>query len=246
MKHFSILQLTATATATMRTIFKTNRALIFDVETTGLLPKKGQPVKDYPHIIQMSFVLFNLLTKTVELQKNFYINIPNDVEITEKITELTGITKKMCSTSGVSIIYALNEFYQAYNSCDVIIAHNHEFDSQMIKLEIYRNREILQKANDKVECLNLFNSIYDSIYNIEHFCTMKSSVDICNILIQKPGKTPYKKWPTLLELYEHLFGETPSGLHNSMVDTLVCMRCYLKIKHGIEMRSSYFYELPKI
>jgi DNA polymerase-3 subunit alpha len=233
---------------TMRTIFKTNRALIFDVETTGLLPKKGHqvPIQDYPHITQMSFIVLNLLTKTVELQKNFYINIPNDVEITEKITELTGITKKMCTTLGVSIIYALNEFYQAYNTCDVIVAHNHEFDSEMMKLEIYRNREILQKANETVECLNLFNTVYDNIYNIQHYCTMKSSVAVCDIMIQKPGKNPYKKWPTLCELYKHLFGETPTGLHNSMVDTLVCMRCYLILSFQFYITDAYFEELSKI
>jgi len=230
------------ATNTMRTIFKTNRALIFDVETTGLLPIKGQqvPVQDYPYIIQLSFVVVNLLTKTVELQKNFYVNIPNDVEIAEKITELTGITKKMCTTMGVSIIYALNELYQAYNTCDVIVAHNHEFDSQMVKLEIYRNRAILQKANDTVECLNLFNIKYDNIFNMQHVCTMKSTVDICNILTEKPGGEPYKKWPTLSELYKHLFNETPTGLHNSMVDTLVCMRCYLKLNKNYEISNEEF------
>ena len=30
----------------------------------------------------------------------------------------------------------------------------------------------------------------------------------------------------LLELYQHLFNETPSNLHDAMVDVLVCVQCY--------------------
>jgi hypothetical protein len=38
----------------------------------------------------------------------------------------------------------------------------------------------------------------------------------------------YMKFPTLCELYMHLFHKTPENLHNSMMDVLVCLRCYLK------------------
>ena len=42
------------------------------------------------------------------------------------------------------------------------------------------------------------------------------------------------KYPKLMELHKHLFNTIPDGLHNSMVDVLVCLRCYGKIKHNVD------------
>ena len=42
----------------------------------------------------------------------------------------------------------------------------------------------------------------------------------------------YKKKPKLIELYKHLFNNKEvDGLHNSMMDVLVCLQCYLKMRH---------------
>ena len=46
--------------------------------------------------------------------------------------------------------------------------------------------------------------------------------------------------PKLVELYQELFRGTPANLHNSLVDTLVCMRCYLKMRHGIDIDEGDF------
>ena len=42
------------------------------------------------------------------------------------------------------------------------------------------------------------------------------------------------KWPKLIELYRILFGfsTVTLQLHNSLVDTLVCLRCFLKTEHN--------------
>ena len=60
---------------------------------------------------------------------------------------------------------------------------------------------------------------------------MQESIDICNLtMVSKfnPSKQ-FKKNPKLSELYQHLFQKIPENLHNSMIDTLVCLRCFLKI-----------------
>jgi hypothetical protein len=49
-----------------------------------------------------------------------------------------------------------------------------------------------------------------------------------------PEQKKYKKWPKLVELYFALFDENPDGLHNSMMDVLVCLRCYLKMRHNFD------------
>ena len=64
---------------------------------------------------------------------------------------------------------------------------------------------------------------------------MKKGTDLCNILVESknPKYPPSKKWPRLNELYTKLFdGATVDGLHNSMIDVLACLRCYLKMRHN--------------
>ena len=142
-----------------------NRILIFDVETTGLLPKASD-IALYPYIIQFSFILYNLETRAIERKHNFYINVP--VDVPDKITEITGITKQMCDERGIPILVALDCFYDCYAMAGCVIAHNLSFDATMIRVELDRNRaEIDMKAH---YCFNIFDSEFEvfikgSLYN---------------------------------------------------------------------------------
>jgi len=171
---------------------------------------------------------------------NAYINISQDIVISPKITELTDITREICD-KGIPLLNALEKFYAAYKECDCIVAHNLDFDSGMIQIELQRNREALLQRNPEI--LKLFKSEFDK-FGMEKFCTMMSSIHSCGILvtnIDKKGHTySYKKFPKLSETYEHLFSQIPRNLHNSMMDTLVCLRCYLKMRHGLDIHNSKF------
>lgn len=213
--------------------------LVFDTETTGLMPKSGRgtpspPIEAYPHILQLSFAVYDMFDRKIVSQYDSYVNVSTDIEIDNKITELTGITREKCN-GGANIVDVLESFYKAYIMCEGLVAHNIEFDEKMIMIELERNREqIMDKAS---YCFTLFNPIYEKVHNMERFCTMKKGTDICNILVESklPGRPPSKKWPRLIELHASLFaGEVPDGLHNSMVDVLACLRCYLKMRHGID------------
>jgi DNA polymerase III epsilon subunit-like protein len=210
------------------------KLLIFDVETTGLLPKAGSGDPS-PHIIQFSFILYNVEDNIIEEIHNYYIQVGSDVVISPKITELTGITRDMCDSQGIHIVDALLHFSRAYDQATMVIAHNHSFDSAMVKIEVERNRD-----HPRANFINMFQP--DGPSKIQ-FCTMRSSVNICNIMVEKPGQKPYKKWPTLLELYMHQFASTPDNLHNAIVDVLVCMRCFLKLYYDRDMGDAAFGQL---
>jgi len=207
---------------------------VFDVETTGLL-------KENPYIIQFSFVLYNLETRTIERKHDFYINPP--VEIPEKITEITGITKELCIAKSVPIILALDCFYYCYTMCSSVIAHNIKFDTSVITIEINRNREIIEKHAHY--CLNIFDKTFEKNRGIKQFCTMRYSTSICNIMVSRTpsSSTKYKKWPTLLEFHQYLFNSVPNNLHNSITDVLVCLRCYLKSFRKITVEDAEFIEM---
>lgn len=218
---------------------KVERVLVFDVETSGLIPREREDVhiNDLPYILQLSYVIFETKGWQVVKCMDTYINVDKSVEISEKITELTGITRKMCDR-GINIDVALHEFAFDYMNSDVIVAHNINFDREMIKIEIERN-----KLHLKQEWHNVFNREFEKENNKINYCTMYSSKYICKLeRINDKGEKYYKS-PKLLELHEHLFGTTPENLHNSLIDTFVCLRCFVKLRFKFDMPLRQFPEI---
>jgi DNA polymerase III epsilon subunit-like protein len=227
---------------------KSRNAIIFDVETTGLLPKGNQSIQpmnsvnlsDYPYITQLSFFVFDLDTKVIRTAYNVYIKLPKEVEISQFITDLTGVTREICD-QGVPITEALATFYNTYVCCDQIVAHNMEFDSTMIRVELERNCKQLIKTCPFIMGMRNFSNKL----NPRMICTMRHTIDLCDIQ-RKNTRGLYKKFPKLQELYLQLFcnndenaANAPKNLHNSLMDTLVCLRCYLELT-GNHMEQSVF------
>jgi len=105
---------------------------------------------------------------------------------------------------------ALSTFYQLYLKCDAIVAHNMWFDSKMIRIECMRNRF--------PQMLKIF---YQDESTKPISCTMMEGMRYCGL----------NRFVRLSVLYELLFKQDANQyeLHNSLVDTMVCLRCYLKI-----------------
>jgi DNA polymerase III epsilon subunit-like protein len=243
--------------------------MIFDVESTGLIPKKPRsknttttissttlpeiiPVIDerYPYITQLSFVVYDTGSHSIVRSSDSYIKIPERVVITPFITNLTGITNEICRLKGKPICDVLDDFYNAYMECNMLIAHNMDFDEQMISIEIERNRDIIVK--NIPHCFGLFNKTHEKMRFMERYCTMRRSIKLCNLSMPPTKKmiidaaaatepitivNKRKKFPKLSELFTTLFeGESlPKNMHNSMTDVLVCLKCFLKIQYRIEI-----------
>jgi len=209
------------------------RALVFDVETTGLLPKKGEevPIEELPHVIQLSYVIYETSNWRVSKEFNQYINIDETVEISPKITEITGINREMCN-KGISMKKALEEFCEDYMICDTIVAHNIYFDRRMIQLEIKRHCESLNPFH--VE--KVFLPTYEKEENKQNYCTMYKSKNLCKIEHKDDKGEIYYKSPKLSELYEYLFETSaPLNLHDSLIDTYVCLRCFVKMRFKFDI-----------
>lgn len=285
------------------------RVLCFDTETTGLMPrhKPGTPFPEdaaYPYITQLSWIVYNVVSGEVEEVVDQYIRIPDHVEISPESTKVSGITREITVEKGVELAPLLVQFYKSYMRCDSIVAHNMNFDKDVVRQEMRRNREAIHaivKDRSRVNTmLGIGTKRFNQVYEIELFCTMANTVELCNLewvpkepskpeLIQNPmisdatiskateskatiseateelsippqptppdaiekeksekEKKPSnrKKWPTLTELYVKVFETSPpTDLHNSIIDVLVCLRCFLKVRGATEMPEDVFQTL---
>jgi DNA polymerase III alpha subunit (gram-positive type) len=215
-----------------------NLIMVFDVETTGLLPKRDVISKDIsscPYILQLSFIVYDVTTKKTMRIFDSYVNIDDSIVVSKKITEITGIVKDTCKAIGNPIEEIMTEFYKEYMKCNTIIAHNINFDKEMIMIEIIRNNKKMIELGCEVPSL-LFNNTFNHIENKKLYCTMLSGTKQCEILKESiDKKRVYKKIPKLSELYFKLFDVIPDGLHNSLVDTKVCLRCYLQMEENFDI-----------
>jgi DNA polymerase-3 subunit epsilon len=212
---------------------KPNIILVFDTETTGLLPKnRCAPLSEYPKILQLSFVLYDIEQRRVIQTYNEYIRVSDDTVIEQFITDLTGITAQICRVRGVPIENALAAFYDAYMSCDCVIAHNLTFDKKMLEIEIQRN---FDKVAHIPSMPFVFNQTFNDVHGIESVCTMNLGKDQCDLWVENANGRKWKKNPKLSELHQHLFGNIPENLHDALADTVICLRCFLKMQFGISL-----------
>jgi DNA polymerase III epsilon subunit-like protein len=224
-------------------MLQSHRVLVFDTETTGLIPKGIHSLEEQPYIIQISYVIYDPISDTEVESYNEYIRLQNMDKLSEVSTNITGITTTILQEKGIDIVDALISFYHAYRQCKEIVAHNLQFDKEMILIEVERNYHAMLKRGCRSP-ESLFNTLFNKVYDIKYFDTMKEGIDIYeNWLKSKENsenkdnrvvvKRMYRKYPKLSELLEALLGELNVKLrkwHDSKEDVEVCKLCYKEMK----------------
>tara|TARA_B110000305_G_C19412936_1_gene626450 strand:+ start:1092 stop:1739 length:648 start_codon:yes stop_codon:yes gene_type:complete len=193
------------------------KILVFDTETTGLLPRnlnmEKEELNKLPYIVQLSFIIYDDINNKLLTTYDSIVKTPDGVDIPEESSKIHGITNNISKKRGSYIKDVLKVLKSAIENVNCIVAHNFEFDINMISIECMRNdMEIDLLENDPWIV-----------------CTMRHSTKLCNI--EAVGKTGYKyiKYPQLSELHNKLFNIEPNNLHNSLIDVIVCLRCFYMI-----------------
>jgi len=189
------------------------KVLIFDTETTGLPEGKNPSIYEtqkWPHIIQLSYIVYDSETNDIVTLEDDYISIGNDVIIQPDSQKIHNISREMLADKGISIEQALEKFNKFSEMSDLLVGHNVSFDKRMVMVEGIRNK--------------IRVNIHDT------YCTMKNSVELCKIERFWPNGDTYFKYPTLSELHNELFQKIPKNTHNALIDILICMRCFVKIE----------------
>lgn len=196
------------------------KLIVFDTETTGLIPKKSSLYSkkvNNPYIVQLSWLVFDSIENKLDGTYDYIVKLPEGITIPKEASDIHKITNEIMKEKGHDIGFVLGKFYNDLIKCNMLIAHNIAFDKKMLSIEFYRN------GYGKHFIKNKYNE----------YCTMTMGTPICNItMISKWNGKPFVRFCKLIELHQKLFNETPNNLHNSLIDILVCFRCYYKMYNG--------------
>jgi hypothetical protein len=161
------------------------KLLVFDIAVTGLPTDWHAPYTDtgnWPRLVAIAWTFMNGRGKAGETRS--YIIRPDDFEIPKLAEKVNGVSMKRALKEGVPLSYVLADLKQCLEWADVIVAHNIDYKTTVIRCEAHRI-ELELPLDDKAR-----------------FCTMRGTKRLCRIIL--PDKSGYK-YPTFLELYSFCF-----------------------------------------
>lgn len=191
------------------------RILIFDTETSGLDPQ-------WNVILQLSYQIVETDSWTTQKTVNHYFPWPeNKARVSRGAIDVNGLTEEVLNNKQLSDRKtALEEFVTDKDACDLLVAHNLDFDKKFIL------------ASCREEGVKYANSGWSKSYD-----TMKRTTSFCQI--PKDWGNGYK-WPKLTELADCLYIDYSNiSLHDSSGDVELTKLCF----EGIVANG--LYNIPK-
>jgi len=165
---------------------------ILDTETTGFLGADLLPLDHQPHMTEFAV---KILDHNGEVRHQYSTLIKPPVPVSDKITEVTGITNEDLEQAS-PFIKVLPYIQEAFVGVERMIAHNLNFDKTILKHE-------LQRVGME---FNFPWAVYD-------FCTSEHANRL------------YGNWTNLGNCHEILTGKQPEEAHRAMADVDTLITC---------------------
>ena len=189
-----------------------NYKFVYDTETSGLPTKEyGQQYNyedlkqfDTARLISISWLLLDEENKVAE-KKTCFIK-PDNFVVSEESIKIHGLSKEFLTENGMTIhemLLILNGIFTKNNITE-IIAHNVNFDINILKSELHRYN---------------YQLTLEKISEIPLFCTMFKAQAAMGV----------RKWPKLAEAYRYFYNEDITNAHDAEFDTHYCYKVYLKL-----------------
>jgi len=194
-----------------------------DLETNGLPVQKNGEFYHYgqtqfyenARIIEIAVVIKEyklnkdmLITESKVIQTHNHIIKPEKFSITND--KFHGITEEMAITKGCNFDDIIDDVITSLEQCHLLIAHNIQFDKNVLLSELYRRNKKTQ---------------LNKLLKIKTFCTSKQCADVTRI---RRFDGCFKQ-PKLVELYYFLFKEFPVQNHRALDDTNMLISCFEKL-----------------
>lgn len=193
--------------------------LVIDTETTGFPERPSFRRGMYPYqmvdkyipsrIVSIAWLVLGADFEVLE--EKYYVIKPDSFEIPKESSQIHGITTEYANDNGISLSDMLTHLRHTLDDhweIEYLVAHNIEFDYNILMSEIYRH--------------DVESTLLKKITKFNQICTMKST---CHMF-------PDKKYPKLAQLYEMCFGVPLPNAHNASYDTKHCAECFHYLLHN--------------
>ena len=221
--------------------------VVFDTETTDKIQyvedESGKKKAIMPRVIQLGYIYYDTSDPSKTKIFDNLIDIDDSIEISDGAAKIHHITKESIQaakpTEKLPMEEALQQFINDIEKCDYVVAHNVEFDKNVLLHEL----EQLENEELKTRGLALFNTFTEKN---QWTCTMKDNIQVCKLqsdkqrnldrYLKSKGEPPknYYKFPKLSETYNHYFGYGPNeeSLHAAIMDVVLCLRVFVRYISG--------------
>jgi len=179
--------------------------VVFDTETADFPRKSGYK----PTMMQLAYAIFDADGNHVHSHCTYVKPPEGGFVISEGAFKAHGITNEVCENDGQPIGHVLETFCRWLEKATHVVAHNIEFDSAVLVLELTEHKiRPNTKGYAKVD-------------------TMKPMTDI----VKAPSPRGFGfKWPSLQELHTFCFGSGFDGAHDALVDVNATAKCYFELR----------------
>ena len=163
--------------------------------------------------------------------KQATVCVAHNIKFDKRMVRVEFIRNKM-----IDYIHKGNQsmYCTMYNSVDICkIPRTSKLQEARIMLE-----KCLQQINIRDDIEQAHSVEWMEKNGIKDYKTPEELGLISMIDDLKSKETVSYKSPKLIELHKHLFQCEPKNLHNSMVDVLVCFRCYYQMKYKKDIINS--------
>jgi DNA polymerase III subunit epsilon len=188
--------------------------LIFDCSGIDKPKSWKAPFSDtfnWPRVIHISWII---LDKDLKPTNDFdHIIIPDGFSFDEKIQKKCSIDQEDIDNKGVPLTDALEAFEQSLIESEYVIAHNMNFNENVLAAEYLRK------------------GIRHSLFLKERICLMQESTFYCKL----KGKGSGYKWPSLTELHAIIFKKAYSPPNNARADVIAATRCFKALMMGKQL-----------
>ena len=182
--------------------------LIFDTETTGLPLDWKAPLTDlnnWPRLVQLAWETHDDSGR--QLSAGNLVVKPEGFEIPAEAVKVHRITQERAQAEGHPLNDVLAQFQQAVAEADALVAHNIEFDRNILGAEYLRA------------------GWPDPFEQVAQLDTMSRAIHLCKLPSTSGGLKP----PSLAELYHVLFSEHFEEAHDAAVDVRATVRCFFEM-----------------
>ena len=199
-----------------------DQILLYDTETTGFLVNEAYDHVRQPHIVQIAALLVDSETRKT-VQQLSVIAKPDGWIIPESAIKVHGITMERAAKEGISEKALLNRFTRIWHEADFRVAHNEQFDAQILRVAQMR----FKYSEENLELWRTFDSE----------CTQLWATPILQLSptenMIRAGFNKYKS-PKLIEAHLLLLGHEFKNPHDALADTVACRNIYFALKDLIE------------